>query len=87
MTLEERAAYERWLREEPHRQALADMQHLWDMCEAPRRSSSTTSARAGDRGQAARRIMVACMCFVSLGILALSYAHTSFWTSLDWVTR
>lgn len=83
MTLEERAIYERWLAEEPHRRALAEMQQAWDMLEVPRRSLPSASART----QPARRIMIACMYFVSLGILALSYAHTSFWTSLDWVTR
>ncbi|HEX4268522.1 MAG TPA: DUF4880 domain-containing protein [Steroidobacteraceae bacterium] len=83
MTLEERAGYERWLAEEPHRRALSGMQQAWDMLEAPRRSLPSASAGT----QPARRIMIACMCFVSFGILALSYAHTSFWTSLDWVTR
>ncbi len=79
MTLEERAVYERWLAEEPHQRALAEMQQVWDMCEA--------SGRVRDPAQPARKVMIACMCAVSLGILALSYAHTSFWMSLDWVTR
>jgi ferric-dicitrate binding protein FerR (iron transport regulator) len=83
MTLEERAVYERWLTEEPHRRALAEMQQVWDLLEAPRHSL----ACARDPAQPARKVMVACMCVVSLCILALSYAHTSFWTSLDWVTR
>jgi ferric-dicitrate binding protein FerR (iron transport regulator) len=78
MTLEERAVYERWLAEEPHRRALAEMQRVWDMCEV---------GRAYVPVQPARKVMIACMCVVSLGLLALSYAHTSFWTSLDWVTR
>jgi len=85
MTLEERAAYQQWLGEEPHRRALAEMQGLWDMLGAGHRS--LLSAPARDGGQAARKIMIACMCFVSLGILALSWVHTPFWTSLDWVTR
>jgi ferric-dicitrate binding protein FerR (iron transport regulator) len=85
MTLEERAVYERWLTKEPHRRALAEMQQVWDMFEAPRHSLA--SAPALDPAQPARKVMVASMCVVSLCILALSYAHTSFWTSLDWVTR
>jgi ferric-dicitrate binding protein FerR (iron transport regulator) len=85
MTLEERAVYERWLAEEPHRRALVEMQQVWDMLERP--GQSLPSTHAHDPVQPARRVMIACMCVVSLGILALSYAHTSFWTSLDWVTR
>jgi ferric-dicitrate binding protein FerR (iron transport regulator) len=84
MTLEERALYERWLNEEPHRRALTEMQQAWDMLEVSRRPQAAAAAHAH---QPARRIMLACMCVVSLGILALSYVHTSFWTSLDWVTR
>lgn len=85
MTLEERAVYERWLAEEPHRRAMIEMQQVWATFAAPRRS--LPAARTRDPGQPARRVMIACMCVVSVGILALSYAHTPFWTSLDWVTR
>lgn len=87
MTLEERAAYERWLADETHRPAIAEMRRVWDMFDTPRHSIAAASARARPPGHPARKIMIACMCFISLGILALSCVHSPFWTSLDWVTR
>lgn len=87
MTLEERAAYERWLADETHRPAMAEMQRVWQMLEAPCRAIPAAPMRASAAGQPARKFMVAAMCVVSLGILALSCVHTPFWTSLDWVTR
>jgi ferric-dicitrate binding protein FerR (iron transport regulator) len=86
MTLEQRASYERWLADETHRAALAEMQRVWDMFESHTRSIPP-AARARESGRPTRRVMVAGMCIISLGILALSYVHTTFWTSLDWVTR
>ena len=86
MTLDERAAYEQWLADEAHpehRQAMAEMQGLWNLLEAhrpaPRYANSTHSPT--------RKVMVAAMCVISLGIVALSCVHAPFWTSLDWVTR
>jgi transmembrane sensor len=86
MTLEQRAAYERWLADETHRAALAEMQRVWDMFGAHARSIPA-AARSRELGRPARKVMVAGMCIISLGILALSYVHTAFWTSLDWATR
>ena len=85
MTLEERAAYEQWLSDETHPPALAETQRVWDLLDTSRQSMLSACAR--DPGQPARRTMVACMCVVSFGILALSCAHTPFWTSLNWVSR
>jgi ferric-dicitrate binding protein FerR (iron transport regulator) len=87
MTLEERAAYDRWLADERHRPAMAEMQRVWEMFEAPRRSIPDPSTHANSRGHPPRNIMVAAMCIISVGIFALSCVHTPFWTSLDWMTR
>jgi ferric-dicitrate binding protein FerR (iron transport regulator) len=87
MTLEERAAYERWVADETHRLAMADMQRVWALLEAGRRALPGASALAGSRGHSARKIMVGAMCAISLGLVALSCVHAPFWTSLDWVTR
>jgi ferric-dicitrate binding protein FerR (iron transport regulator) len=87
MTLEERAAYDRWLADERHRPAMAEMQRVWEMFEAPRRSIPDPSAHANSPGHPPRNIMVAAMCIISVGIFALSCVHTPFWTSLDWMTR
>jgi ferric-dicitrate binding protein FerR (iron transport regulator) len=87
MTLEERAAYEQWLADEAHRPAMAEMQRVWEIFGPSRGSIPIESARVDTHGDPARKIMVAAMCVISLGLLALSYVHTPFWTSLDWVTR
>ena len=87
MTLEQRAAYEQWLADETHRPAMAEMQRVWEMFEVPRRSIPAVSANGGTSRHPVRRIMVAAMCFVCLGIVTLSCVHVPFWTSLDWVTR
>lgn len=85
MTLEERAAYEQWLADETHPPAMAEMQRVWEVLGPSRGSIRVESAPA--HVDPARRIMVAAMCVISLGLLALSCVQTPFWTSLDWVTR
>jgi ferric-dicitrate binding protein FerR (iron transport regulator) len=85
MTLEERAAYQQWLADEAHPPAMVEMQRAWEVLGPSHGSIPIESARVG--GDPARRIMVAAMCVISLGLMALSYVHTPFWTSLDWVTR
>jgi ferric-dicitrate binding protein FerR (iron transport regulator) len=87
MTLEERSAYEQWLADEKHRPAIAEMQRVWEVFGPSRGSIDVGYAFVGSHRDATRRIMVAAMCVISLGLLALSYVHTPFWTSLDWVTR
>jgi ferric-dicitrate binding protein FerR (iron transport regulator) len=89
MTLEERAAYERWVADETHELAMADMHWVWALVEAGRGAIQPRSALtpAPLRPRSARRLMIAAMCTISVGLVALSYVHVSFWTSLDWVTR
>jgi hypothetical protein len=84
MTLEERGAYERWVADETHRLAMADMHRVWALVAAGR---GATRAGGPIRSQSARRIMLGGMCAISAGLVALSYVHVPFWTSLDWVTR
>jgi ferric-dicitrate binding protein FerR (iron transport regulator) len=89
MTLEERGAYERWVADETHRLAMADMHRVWALAEAGSGPIRLEAARAGGpvRSQSTRRIMIGAMCAISAGLVALSCVHAPFWTSLDWVTR
>jgi ferric-dicitrate binding protein FerR (iron transport regulator) len=89
MTLEERATYERWVADETHRLAMADMHRVWSLVEAGRGPIQPVSARARGSIQSptARRIMLGAMCAISVGLVALSCVQVPFWTALDWVTR
>lgn len=89
MTLEERATYERWVADETHRLAMADMHRVWALVEAGRGPIQLVSASGRDaiHSPAARRIMLGAMCAISVGLVVLSCAQAPFWTALDWVTR
>lgn len=87
MTLEERSAYDLWIEDSSHRSAMAEMQRVWQMFEAVHDSSAPQAARQDQAARSLRKVMVAVMCAVSLGLVALSCVHTPFWTSLNWVTR
>jgi ferric-dicitrate binding protein FerR (iron transport regulator) len=89
MTLEERFAYERWVADETHRLAMADMHRVWALVEAGRGPIRLVAARARGpvHSPSARRIMIGAMCAISVGLVALSCVQVPFWTALDWVTR
>jgi ferric-dicitrate binding protein FerR (iron transport regulator) len=86
MTVGERAAYERWLSDDANRRDLDEMQRIWAMLEITHRPASPAVSYWRE-SRSMRKIMIAATCLVSLSVMVLSLASTSFWTTLDWVNR
>lgn len=88
MTLEERAAFELWMKTPANAAAIDELRRTWDTLEKLRPKVSQTSAPKAKPRRPARAIMLAVACVASLGIGVLSYDNDAqFWTTLDWSNR
>jgi ferric-dicitrate binding protein FerR (iron transport regulator) len=90
-TLEERAAFESWLRDPDNTATISELERAWDAVGIAGDSVEAEASLArwnASRASAARVTLVAAVCVVSLALGALSYGgNTGFWTKLDWVAR
>lgn len=90
MTLNERAAYERWLADTGNKAAMAEMDGVWAILQGavPEEGAGENVASSRTASGVARKVMVGVVSAVSLSIVVLSFAgHSGFWTSLDWLNR
>jgi len=85
MSLEERTAYQEWLKDVDNASAMANLERIWEMVGIA--EHHVAAEPAPSRGRL-RPALVAAMCAASIGIAALSYSgNPGFWTTLDWTDR
>jgi len=88
MSLEERSAWQAWMRIPANRRAFSEMKSTWDALETAGTKVSRAYAHEKTRRRPARAMMLAVACIASLGIGIASYDNDAqFWTSLDWSNR
>ncbi|HYM19170.1 MAG TPA: DUF4880 domain-containing protein [Micropepsaceae bacterium] len=87
-TLEEREAFESWLRDPDNATVMSELKRAWDTVGIAGKSIKAEASLSRQKASRARVTLVAALCVVSLALGALSYGGNSgFWTRLDWVAR